>query len=212
MPRRRLICWALALFIGVPAAVRIQAQEVPAAATSEVESNGDYIRAEFRGQFEKAAGAREEHAGFQVTSGGVTWEVGALANEALLQKAEQLLGKGVIARGTYEEHVGGARTERVLTVKGLASPPAGRRHEFIEVTVRGTLRYGVMAIGAETTGVTITAGAVTWELELRGNQRPVAERLSGTKAVVSGRLERKKGIEVRDRYVVRARSIGPAMP
>jgi hypothetical protein len=84
------------------------------------------------------------------------------------------------------------------------------RGEYIDVTVMGTLKTGVMAIGAETTGVTITSGAVTWELDLEGNQREVASRLNGRKAIVSGRLRSESGVEVKTRFIVKVRSIKAA--
>ena len=37
--------------------------------------------------------------------------------------------------------------------------------DSIRVTVVGTLRTGIIAIGGETTGTTITAKGITWELE-----------------------------------------------
>ena len=39
----------------------------------------------------------------------------------------------------------------------------------IKVEITGTLKFGVVAIGAETTGVTITSGKTTWELDLGNN-------------------------------------------
>lgn len=82
--------------------------------------------------------------------------------------------------------------------------------EHIDVTVTGTLKTGVMAIGAETTGVTITSGALTWELELDDHQHEVAGKLNGRKARVSGRLRNEGGVEVKTRFIVKVRSIKPA--
>lgn len=85
-----------------------------------------------------------------------------------------------------------------------------RRGDYIDVTMRGTLKAGVMAIGAETTGVTLTAGTVTWELDLDDRQREIAGRLDGRRAIVSGELRNTRGVEVRSRYIVKVRSIKKA--
>ena len=85
------------------------------------------------------------------------------------------------------------------------------RGDYIDVTVIGTLKTGVMAIGAETTGATITSGVVTWELDLQDNQREVAGKLNGRKAIVSGRLRNEGGVEVKNRFIVKVRSIKAAL-
>jgi hypothetical protein len=84
------------------------------------------------------------------------------------------------------------------------------RGEYIDVTVMGALRTGVMAIGAETTGVTISSGGVTWELDLQGHQREVASKLNGHNALVSGRLTKAGGVELKARFIIKVRSIRPA--
>lgn len=82
-----------------------------------------------------------------------------------------------------------------------ADPPAD---ESISVTVVGTLRTGIVAIGGETTGSTITARGVTWELDFGKNAelRKAAEKLDGKKVTVSGTLERRAGVEVKERWIV----------
>jgi trans-2-enoyl-CoA reductase len=95
----------------------------------------------------------------------------------------------------------------------LALPVAAAEHdERIDVTVRGIVKSGVMAIGAETTGVTITANGVTWDLELQGKQANTAAELDGRMAVVAGQLARKRGVERAERYVVKVKSIKAAKP
>jgi hypothetical protein len=141
----------------------------------------------------------------------VTWEVDASANKTLLQMAEQLDGKLAIATGTYAERRGGSRVRRILTAQTLDSAVEKERGKYVDVTVHGTLKSGVIAIGAETTGVTITAGAVTWELELVGKQHELAGKLNGSKAIVSGQLRNEAGVEVKSRFIVKVRSIKSAM-
>jgi hypothetical protein len=169
--------------------------------------SGDYIRAEVSGQFSEAGGAGGEHTGFQIKADGLTWEVDPSADEKLLQTAERLAGKISIVTGTYTERRGASRLRRILTAQTLLPATEGARREYIDVIVHGTLRTGIIAIGAETTGATITAGAVTWELELDANQQAVARKLSGSKATISGQLRQQAGVEVRYRSIVKVRSI-----
>jgi hypothetical protein len=83
-----------------------------------------------------------------------------------------------------------------------ADPP--EEEESITVTVVGTLKTGIVAIGAETTGTTITAKGITWELDLVKNPKAqkVSEKLNGQKVLVKGRLEKRQGVEVKDRWIV----------
>ncbi|MBX3440526.1 MAG: hypothetical protein KF861_23755 [Planctomycetaceae bacterium] len=76
--------------------------------------------------------------------------------------------------------------------------------ESVTVRVIGILRTGIIAIGGETTGTTITAKNITWELDLKDDAtfREKAERLDGKLAKVEGRLERKEGVEVPERWIV----------
>jgi len=81
--------------------------------------------------------------------------------------------------------------------------------ESIAVVVVGTIRTGIVAIGGETTGTTITAKGITWELDL-GNNPALAEtakQLNGKQAAVTGSLERKTGVEIPVRFVVTVKSI-----
>lgn len=79
------------------------------------------------------------------------------------------------------------------------------------VTVRavGTIRTGLVAIGAETTGTTITAGDLELELDLGGSDElaAIAERLDGRRGVATGRLQRVRGVERGDRWIVKVREL-----
>jgi len=81
--------------------------------------------------------------------------------------------------------------------------------ESINVTVVGTLKTGVIVIGGETTGVTITAKGITWELDLAKNPAfaEAAKKLSGKRATITGSLEKKAGIEIPVRFIVTVKSI-----
>lgn len=76
--------------------------------------------------------------------------------------------------------------------------------DSIQVTVTGTLKTGIVAIGAETTGATITANKVTWELDFGKNAelRAAAEKLNGQPVTVTGSLEKRPGVEVKERWIV----------
>ena len=94
----------------------------------------------------------------------------------------------------------------------MAAGGAGSGDDSIEVVVRGTVRTGIMAVGGETTGVTVAARGATWELDLSRDPalRAKAESLSGRKAVVRGSLEVRPGVERRQRWIVAVTSIEPA--
>ena len=81
---------------------------------------------------------------------------------------------------------------------------AAAADESIQVTVVGTLKTGIVAIGGETTGSTITANKVTWELDFGKNEeiRAAAEKLNGQQAKVTGMLEKRAGVEVKERWIV----------
>lgn len=84
--------------------------------------------------------------------------------------------------------------------------------DSVRVAVVGKLQTGIFAIGGETTGTTITANGITWELDLGRNaeSRKIAEQLNGKKAFVQGRLERRGGVEIKERWIVTVTEIKPA--
>ena len=106
-----------------------------------------------------------------------------------------------------------------LLVAAVASVAAGdgrtgggAADESIEVVVRGTLRTGMMAIGGETTGTTVSARGATWELDLGSNPKwkAQAESLSGKRVVVTGSLEVRPGVERRQRWILTVKSLEAA--
>ena len=82
--------------------------------------------------------------------------------------------------------------------------PATTIQDSIQVEVVGTIESGIVAIGGETTGVTMTANGITWELDLRGDETfgKLADQLAGGKARARGTLERRGGVERGERVVV----------
>lgn len=98
----------------------------------------------------------------------------------------------------------------IKTVNGHAVPAVdedsspAKVADSIKVTVVGTLRTGLVAIGGETTGTTITSNGVTWELDFgkQAEMRDQAEKLDGNQVVVTGTLQRRAGVEVAERWIV----------
>lgn len=75
---------------------------------------------------------------------------------------------------------------------------------YIKVEVRGVLHAGVMGVGGESTGYTISARGVTWELDF-GKQRRLeeaAQKRNGRLATVTGTFEARPGVEVQERHIV----------
>jgi hypothetical protein len=93
------------------------------------------------------------------------------------------------------------------TLAAAVQPPSD--DDYIEVKVCGIMQAGMMAIGGETTGYTITARGLTWELDLGKDPalRKEADRLGGRRVVVEGTLEVRKGVEIAQRQIVTVKSL-----
>jgi hypothetical protein len=86
---------------------------------------------------------------------------------------------------------------------GGGSPAAvGIRGEWT-----GTVNAGVMAIGAETTGVTLRTSDGTFELQADGGLLPQLLLLDGQDALVRGTLRVIEGIEIRTRRLIQVTDI-----
>ncbi len=180
---------------------------VLACAAPALAAQSELIEARVHGVL-RTAGGGAERASFEVSAGGVTWQVEVSSDPQIAKRAAQLDGAAVIITGTYAERRVDSRTRRILSARTL-EPASGAEasRASIEVTVRGTLRTGMVAIGGETTGTTITSGGVTWELELAEHQREIARRSSGKPATVTGRLTEVRGVEIPKRLVLRVARI-----
>jgi hypothetical protein len=90
---------------------------------------------------------------------------------------------------------------------GTAKDAAADEH--INVEVLGKLDAQVMAIGGETTGVTITARGMTWELDFGDDRelRREAEKLHNQSVAVKGNLVVKQGVEIGQRWIVNVTSL-----
>jgi hypothetical protein len=91
-------------------------------------------------------------------------------------------------------------------VVSAADQPA---QESITVTVVGTLRTGIVAIGGETTGTTITAKGIKFELDFGKNAelRAAADKLDGKRVMVTGGLQRRPRVEIKERWIVTVTSL-----
>ena len=92
----------------------------------------------------------------------------------------------------------------ILTCVAMLADDSALTDESITVTVVGTLRTGIVAIGGETTGTTITAKGIKWELDFGkyAELRTAAEKLDGKRVTLTGTLERRAGVELKERWIV----------
>ena len=94
----------------------------------------------------------------------------------------------------------------VKTVNGKAvTDEIAHLEDSITVTIVGTLRTGIFAIGGETTGTTITAKGITWELQLGESlaYQQAAEQIAwqeGHRAGKSRTSPRRRNQGAMDRY------------
>jgi hypothetical protein len=86
---------------------------------------------------------------------------------------------------------------------------AGESGDYIKVEVKGTLQTHVMAIGGEITGTIIRANNVTWELDFGDDKelQSSAEKLDQKTILVTGTYEKKKGIEVKERHIIKVATL-----
>jgi hypothetical protein len=92
---------------------------------------------------------------------------------------------------------------RLIVGLCLAAAVFAEKDDYIKVDVRGTIATGVVAIGGETTGVTITANKTTLELSIKDPKlKKLAEELNGKKGIATGTLQFKTGTEIKKRYIV----------
>ena len=99
-----------------------------------------------------------------------------------------------------------ATTGRRAAATGPVEPPSTQ-----PVTLTGTLRGGLMAIGGETTGWTLVGDAQTGGTELDVSAvRAEAERLDGKRVTVTGTLTDRKYVERGTVRVLKVDRITPA--
>jgi len=70
-------------------------------------------------------------------------------------------------------------------------------------TYTGILKTGIMAIGGETTGTTLkTKEGAVYELELGEKFSKLGDELSGKNVMVTGSLQTRAGVEVKERTII----------
>jgi hypothetical protein len=69
-----------------------------------------------------------------------------------------------------------------------------------------------MAIGGETTGTVIRVNNVTWELDFGGSKdlQEQATKLHKKPALVTGTYQKIKGVEIRERHIIKVATLKPA--
>jgi hypothetical protein len=116
-----------------------------------------------------------------------------------------LAGAGTaVADGTPQNHhckladgsVDGTKTNKeCTTAKGTWAK---------DTEYTGALKTGVVAIGGETTGIVITVGDKTYDLDLHADKTltQASTTLAGKQVTVTGYLTIKKGVEIKERQII----------
>lgn len=90
-----------------------------------------------------------------------------------------------------------------LTLSMVATTDEIPPDPSVTVACYGRLRHGVVAIGGETTGTTITFNRIVWELQLHDEAaREFAKEHHKEPVVVTGTLRKIGGTEVKDRWII----------
>lgn len=90
-----------------------------------------------------------------------------------------------------------------LTLSMFAMTDETRPDPSVSVECRGRLRHGVVAIGGETTGTTITFNRMVWELQLHDDAaRQFAKEHHKEPVVVTGTLQKIGSTEVKVRWII----------
>ena len=93
---------------------------------------------------------------------------------------------------------------QVSRTRAGEEPPKPEKADSNAIEFTGKLRTGIVAIGGETTGTTISANGKSYELDFRQDSklRALARTLNGKDVVVRGTLQQKEGVEVRQRRII----------
>ena len=77
----------------------------------------------------------------------------------------------------------------------------------------GRMRHGIVAIGGETTGTTITFNRIVWELQLHDDDaRNFARKHHSEPIIVTGELRNVAGIEAKPRWIIDVNSMSKVDP
>src|SRR5262249_1965587 len=172
-----------------------------------------------------AADGRGGRAGPHPGGGGGVAADGADAGGGLVAAAVARLAAGQGPRGwlrwrrasalspQYRSHAMGRLFAVAALLCLLALPAlAADKDAPKEVQVQGTLKTGIVAIGGETTGTIIKTKTGTFELDLGKNKelRALVKKLDGKEVVVSGPLQVRKGVEVKERRIITVKTLKAA--
>jgi membrane-associated protease RseP (regulator of RpoE activity) len=138
------------------------------------------------------------------------------ANSARIVAPDDLRRALAESGGRLRLKVFEARTEQVLNVAVVLGPPSPGAGPT-PITVVGRIKFGGVAVGAETTGITLTAAdGMSYDLDF-GAARPPDRAADGRAAVVSGVLTVGPGPERPSRRVLKVSDfrivgVGPPRP
>ncbi len=199
--------------------------EVQNASADEATRNRQYVQVSVVGKYDAtrntitAAGKPKRAAAeFAVDFG----KSPQLADEAAALDGKTVTVRGSLAQCSKEEAKGKPKCDRERSRTGLFLQPVSfREHESesgpssskdhgVSVVCRGLIHTDVVALGGETTGVTIeitSDGSQTWELELENRELAIARKADGRPVVISGALEVRTGIAIRERWIVVVRNL-----
>ncbi len=102
---------------------------------------------------------------------------------------------------------------KLLSVMSLPLCPLAMADDIppkptVFVECHGRLRTGLVAIGGETTGTTITVNRVVWELRLRDEaDREFAEKHNKEPVIVTGTLRKVAGVEEKVRWIIDVKTL-----
>lgn len=145
----------------------------------------------------------------------------------LARKAEDLDGKTISIRGllvqcSKDEKKDGPKCDHERSQSGLFLQPvsikefrpktgaASAKDHGVSAVCRGVIHTDVVALGGETTGATIeitSDGDHTWELDLQKRELEAARKADGRPVVVSGTVDVRKGVAVRERWILTVRNL-----
>jgi hypothetical protein len=131
-------------------------------------------------------------------------------------KGEDLNKKTAVVKGTLtvKEGVTLKRQRMILNVSIAEAAKDNPEENYAKAKIVGKIKTGVAAPGGATTGTTITANGITWELDTSKDKElaAAAEKLNGMTASVSGTVSvlKAKAAPPRPRTVVTVTEIKPA--
>lgn len=95
-----------------------------------------------------------------------------------------------------------------LTLSMFATTDETPPEPSVSVECYGRLRHGVVAIGGETTGTTITFNRMVWELQLHDDAaREFAKEHHKEPVIVTGTLRKIAGTEVKVRWIIDVKTL-----